>query len=239
MQRQKVRKGILMASFLFLPVTMFYLSPMLIMQGAKNGVVTGSLVFLFLLFLVSFFLGRGFCGWLCPAGALQEWAFNVNDKPVKGGKLNWIKYFIWAPWLILMVITVTRAGGFGSIDLFYRTRFGVSLADPSAYMMYYAAMGFILCFSFFTGKRPFCHYMCILTPFMVIGRNFSRRTGLPVLRLEAEKDKCINCGICTLNCPMSIDVREMVQKGSMYDPECIFCGSCIDACPKEVIRFSR
>ncbi len=239
MERQKIRKAILMISFLFLPVTMFYLSPILIIQGAKKGIVTGSLFFLFFLFLFSFFQGRAFCGWACPAGAFQEWAFNVNNAPVRGGKLNWIKYLIWAPWLMMLVLFVTRAGGFTSLDMFYRTRFGVSLADPSSYILYYGAMGFILCLSFILGKRSFCHYMCMLAPFMIIGWNISRKASLPVLRLSAEKDKCVNCGICSRNCPMSIDVRNMVQKGSMYDPECIFCGNCIDSCPRKVISFSR
>lgn len=239
MERQKIRKGILMISFLFLPVTMFYLSPLLIIQGARKGIVTGSLLFIFVLFLFSLFQGRTFCGWVCPAGALQEWAFNVNNKPVRGGKLNWIKYFIWAPWIIFLTLLVTSVGGFTYIDIFYRTRFGVSLADPSAYVLYYGAMGFILGLAFILGKRPFCHYICILAPFMTIGRKISTRTGLPVLCLVAEQDKCVNCGICSRNCPMSIDVRSMVQKDSMYDSECIFCGNCVDSCPKKVISFSR
>jgi polyferredoxin len=49
--------------------------------------------------MVSLFLGRAFCGWVCPGAGIQEWCFTVNDKKARGGRLNWIKYFIWVPWI--------------------------------------------------------------------------------------------------------------------------------------------
>jgi polyferredoxin len=62
------------------PVTINYFSPYIIIDGASQGVVAGSFITFALLFLVSLFLGRAFCGWICPAGGLQEWCFTVNDK---------------------------------------------------------------------------------------------------------------------------------------------------------------
>ncbi|MBN1332356.1 MAG: 4Fe-4S binding protein [Synergistales bacterium] len=235
MKRQQVRKGILIFSFLLLPVTMFYLSPMLIMQGAKQGKLTPALVFIFLLFGGTFFLGRVFCSWVCPAGALQEMLFAVNNKPASRGKATCIKYFIWGLWVVALLLTIWKAGGFSSFDLFFRTSFGVSLTDPSGYSVYYGAMVFIFALSLWLGRRSFCQYVCILTPFMVISRGCSQKLKAPRLHLEAETEKCINCRICNNNCPMSLDVNTMVQEGNMENHDCILCGACVDSCPKKVI----
>jgi len=60
----------------------------------------------------------------------------------------------------------------------------------------------------------------------------------PAFHLKADKDKCIICKTCTQNCPMSLEVNLMVQKGSMVSSECILCGTCVDGCPKGVIKYA-
>jgi ferredoxin-type protein NapH len=78
-----------------------------------------------------------------------------------------------------------------------------------------------------------------MAPFMVIGTKISNLIRLPALRLKADKDKCVKCKTCTKNCPMSLEVMEMVQRGSMKNSECILCGTCADVCPKDVIRYGK
>jgi len=76
--------------------------------------------------------------------------------------------------------------------------------------------------SFVGGKRAFCHYVCWMAPFMIIGTKIGTLLRLPSLKLLADKDKCINCGLCNKNCVMSLNVSGMVQKNSMKNSECIF-----------------
>lgn len=99
MKRQKLRKALVLISFLFFPITLYYFSPYLIIQGAFEGIVTGSFIVFTLMFLVSLFLGRAFCGWVCPAGGLQECCTLAVDKKARtpfmiiGTKLkNVLKY---------------------------------------------------------------------------------------------------------------------------------------------------
>ena len=60
--RQKVRRGLLLASLSLLPVTLYYFSPALSLQGAAAGVASGSILVFAGLFVSALFLGRAFCG---------------------------------------------------------------------------------------------------------------------------------------------------------------------------------
>jgi len=50
MIRQRIRKAIILISFLLFPVTMFYLSPALIFKGARLGIISGSFITFIILF---------------------------------------------------------------------------------------------------------------------------------------------------------------------------------------------
>ncbi len=56
--RQRIRKALVIIAFLTFPITMNFFSPYVIIDGAMNGIVNGSLVMFGLMFLVSLFLGR-------------------------------------------------------------------------------------------------------------------------------------------------------------------------------------
>ncbi len=71
MKRQTVRHLILLISLLLFPLTLNYFSPYLIVVGASRGIITGSFIVFIVLLLSSLFLGRFFCGWLCPDGSFH------------------------------------------------------------------------------------------------------------------------------------------------------------------------
>lgn len=58
MTRQGIRKTLLLISFLLFPITIYYLSPALIIQGAAEGIAVGSFVVFGLMFISSLILGR-------------------------------------------------------------------------------------------------------------------------------------------------------------------------------------
>ena len=80
--RQRLRKALVILTFLSFPITMNYLSPYVIIDGAANGILNASVVMFGLMFVSSLFLGRLWCGWVCLAGGLQEFVEPVNNKPV-------------------------------------------------------------------------------------------------------------------------------------------------------------
>lgn len=52
--------------------------------------------------------------------------------------------------------------------------------------------------------------------------------------------RCVQCGICSYNCPIGIDVRAHVwQHASVKDSHCLTCGECVARCPRGVLSFQR
>ena len=242
--RQRIRKGIVILAFLSFPVTMNFLSPYVIIDGAMNGIINGSLVMFGLMFISSLFLGRTWCGWVCPGGGMQEIIEPINRNPVHGRRIDWIKWLIWIPWISLIVVFAISAGGYSKVNLLYSTENGISVAGSAdrpilfAYLIYYIVIFLFIGLAVFAGRRAGCHTICWMAPFMIVGRWIRNRFGWWSLQLVAETESCANCKRCTRNCPMSLDVNAMVQLGEMENRECILCGTCVDNCPKNAVRYS-
>jgi len=233
-----VRQALLLVSFLLFPLTLYYFSPALIIQGASEGILTGSALVFGLMFLSALFVGRLWCGWACPAGALQEFAQSVNDKRTLGGKFNWIKWAVWLPWIALIAVVAVQAGGYHAVDPLYQLEGGVTVVQDYWYMIYYIVVALFLGLALIFGRRASCHTLCWMAPFMILGRRLRNLAGWPSLRLVADPAACSNCHTCTHHCPMSLDVNAMVHRAAMEHDECILCGTCVDGCPHGAIRYA-
>lgn len=237
MKRQNLRKLSLITAMLLFPITIYYFSPYCIIQGALEGIINGSFIVFLSMLISSIFLGRLFCGYVCPASGIQECSMLINNKYPKQGWKNNIKYIIWVIWIISIVICYVFRKQEITVDFFYLTDHGISISNIYAYIIYYGVVFLIFIPSVVFGKRIFCHYFCWMAPFMVIGSSIGNRLHIKRLQLNAETDKCINCHICSKNCPMGINVEQNIKTGKMYDNECILCGECVDNCPKKVITY--
>jgi ferredoxin-type protein NapH len=236
-KRQRLRRGIIFTLFLGFPLTINYFSPVLGAMGAEKGTVTGSLLLFGFVFVLSLGLGRVFCGWVCPIGGFQEACLMVRDRKLPGKRIDWIKYAVWAPWIALLLFLVIRAGGFREVHPFFLTEKGISVSEPSNYVVFYGVMVVFTVLAFAVGRRAFCHVLCWIAPFMVVGRKLRNVFRWPSLELQEQQSRCIDCMKCSDHCPMSLDVNGMVRAGRMENSECILCGSCVDVCPKGVISY--
>ena len=237
-KRQKIRRILLILMFILIPVTIFYVSPIVIMMGASEGVVSGSMILFILLFIISLFAGRIWCGWLCPMGAWQELCSPVISRRITRGWLNWIKFGIALLWLGAIVLTFLSAGGIRGVDPFYGTVNGISVSSPDVLMIVGVIFAFIFIVTFIAGKRGFCHVLCPIATIMIAGRWLSGKAGFAALRLGSVSSACIDCNKCTDTCPMGLDVHAMVRNEKMENSECIMCASCADTCPERAISYS-
>jgi ferredoxin-type protein NapH len=234
--RQRIRSGLLLVSLLGFPLTLFYLSPYVALTAAMVGVVSGSVLLYLVELLGAVLVGRAWCGWIMPCGGLQEACFAANANPAKGGRLNWIKWFVWGAVLAALIVMLVRAGGIREVDPLRQTHGGISVMDPVGYMFYYGVVGVITVMALALGRRAFCHYACPMAVFMTLGRKLRNLLGLPALQLAAAGSQCAGCRQCAAVCPMSLDPGAMLRSARLENQECILCANCVDACPKKAIR---
>jgi ferredoxin len=61
---------------------------------------------------------------------------------------------------------------------------------------------------------------------------------LATSHVEAVPGRCVQCGICSYNCPVGIDVRSYSRRAMpVLESHCILCGECVARCPRGVLRF--
>lgn len=232
--RQKIRKALLIVSFLLLPATLFYISPIVIMMGAAEGIATGSFLLFTALFVLSLGVSRAWCGWLCPMGAWQEICSPVVKHRVDGRR-DRVKYGVTVLWLSLLAYLFIGAGGILAVDPFYATVNGLSITSFETLTIAVFIFLAIFAAAYLMGRRGFCRVLCPTAVLMIAGRKIRNAVGWPALRLAADAGRCIDCNKCSKACPMGLDVHDMVRDGRMESTECILCATCADACPEGAI----
>ena len=66
----------------------------------------------------------------------------------------------------------------------------------------------------------------------------ARREALATRYIVPDSGLCVQCGICSYNCPLNIDVRRHAWQGQpVKDSRCLTCGECIARCPRAALRF--
>lgn len=236
--RQRLRRTIVFISFLLFPVTIWYFSPYLMIQAASEHIMNGSFIVFMTMLIASIFLGRVWCGWLCPAGGMQECLIRCNEKPAKQGWRDKIKFIIWILWIATVIVTFILGKNDVTVDFFYMTDHGISVSGIYNYVIYYGVLLILVLPALIHGRRAACHYLCWMAPFMVIGSSIGRFLRLPQLHIEADTERCVSCGRCNKVCPMGLDVRSMTKEGKNAKcAECIQCGACVDECPGKALKY--
>lgn len=238
MNRQRVRKGSLFASFaLFQSFRLVHLmfSPVLLLLAAAHGVVGGSMLVYGAVFASSLVLGRAFCGWVCPGCGLQELVAVKVRRPMRSRRAGRVKWVIAAALYGTAIVLAVQAGGLHTVDQLFGTRSASVLQGVlllTGHVVIIAGLALAL------GRWAACHTVCWIAPLLVAGTRLSRRSGWPSLHLEAEPSRCSDCGSCNETCPMSLPVAQMVESGAMAHDECLLCGICVDGCPSNAVRFA-
>ena len=74
----------------------------------------------------------------------------------------------------------------------------------------------------------------------IFGKSSTRREVLAGGHVVPDPARCVQCGICSYNCPIEIDVRAHVWRGeSITHSDCLTCGECVARCPRGVLRFEH
>ncbi|GLC32488.1 4Fe-4S binding protein [Clostridium omnivorum] len=192
----------------------------------------GTMTLLILTLLLSFIFRRSFCGTICPFGALQEFFGLLGKKifrkrftiPNKIDKpLRYLKYIV----LLLTIIFAWKTAGLWVDPYDPWAAYGHISAGFSSLTSEYL-VSLILLIVVLIGSmlydRFFCKYLCPMGAVYGIISNFSPS------KITRNKDKCINCNLCSKSCPVNIDVAHLDKVTSS---ECLGCQICVLSCPKK------
>ncbi len=167
--------------------------------------------------------GRGlFCGWLCPFGALQEFAHHVGRllrlpqidvPPAWDDRLKWLKYIILAAMVLLLFTAPARLDKAIEVEPF-KTAITTFFIREWYYVAY--AVGLLLVsMVLFKG---FCRYVCPLGAVMAIG-------GL--LRGRKWIERRAECGSPCQLCKVKCSYGAIKKTGEIQYSECFQCLDCV------------
>ena len=205
--------------------------------GGKIPIVSviPMVVILGILLLSTFLIGRMFCGYSCPMGALQELASKLNFKSsIKEQKKTKLaiktsqkiaNIIRWSFFLIFVIISVVWGlsivqiiNPFSGFKVFTNP-FSVALLIPLISIIVITILSFFI-------YRPWCRYLC---PFGAVSTLTSRYSIYTLSRT----DDCNECGLCEKICPTQEAFSDS-KKG-----ECYYCNRCVDICPNDAIKLKK
>jgi len=213
------------------------------------------LIALLVVIVLYFFLGRAFCGWICPFDVIlslferkmwrRETRYTIPRRIARREVL--VPLLVVGVYLVLSFIYgypfFTTISPIASTTKFSSILLGVLYNVPGATMGLLLGWATILVGAtvlntvadrVFGVKRLWCRYLCPVG--FIYGIAFNRNSSLKVY--VDHPDKCINCMLCNITCPMSIDVHSFVEENYVDDLRCIMCGRCVEVCPTGVFKFS-
>lgn len=189
---------------------------------AQNLIIFGTIPYFLIGVVVAYGLAaaRGFCGWFCPFGTLNDL---LSFRKVKIHRTVSYSKFI--------VLGATLLAAWAFADTIFCKLCPVASLEAS---IPYLAMGVARVNQPFLIKmgtlavtltgmiliaRFWCRYLCPM------GALLSLFNRVSLLRLKLDKSRCSGCAACAVDCPMGI------QPHTQHDNHnCIKCGRCADDC---------
>ena len=216
------------------------------------------ILFTFILFFVTVFAGRAWCGYACFqtvwtyffmwAEEFAEGSRNTRTKLDKQSmsvtkfRKKFVKHTLWSA--ISIATAITFVGYFTPItDLL--NKFSTFEFGPweSWWLLFFTVATYLN-----SGymREQVCKYMCPYARFQSVmfdpntliitydeARGEPRGKGSRKQSTSDDLGDCVDCNVCVAVCPVGIDIRDGLQY------ECISCAACIDGCNEVMERLGK
>lgn len=215
----------------FLPISALMSLRYFLITGVVNHIHPAGFFIFVAVILVSTFMKKGFCSWICPIGLVSESLYEFGAKVFKRNftlprwadiPLRSLKYILLAFFFISVSVLSVR-----ELNAFINSDFNKA-ADLKMYMFFahismfsLAIIAALVVLSVFY-KNFWCRYAC---PY---GALLGITSLLSPLKVRRQESSCIDCGLCAQACPSGLPVDRL---DSVNSSECTSCYSCVEACP--------
>ncbi|MBI5102311.1 MAG: 4Fe-4S binding protein [Nitrospirae bacterium] len=218
----------------FLPIGALMSLKLWVATGVFDRIHPAGLVIFIAALLMAVLLKKGFCGWICPVGALSDALYRIRlrifsrrfamnrwvDYPLRS-----IKYLLLSLFVYIIVIKMDPPAIFSFIEGDYYRVADVKMLYFFTMMtkttMYSLALLFVLSVIY---RNFWCRYLC---PY---GGLLGLLSMVSPLKIRRADEACIHCHRCTRSCPSLIPVEDLTI---VRTPECTGCLTCVSQCPSK------
>ena len=202
----------------------------------KFGIINAGVVMVMLAFISTLIFGRFFCGWACHFGALQEFSWwilkkmDITPKTINSSLVTILPLFILLNFYITPNLIYSIKTPWNEVV--------VDLGMPEIWeflpgfvigLLTFVIDGFLIVY--FLGRKGFCRFLCPWGAFLKFPNSFA------MFKVRKVGD-CIECGNCTDNCSIGIDVTyEINNYGKVTNTNCTSCMLCTAGCPSKAISY--
>lgn len=197
-------------------------------------------------------LGRFFCGWVCPFGAIHQFVgFLANRKSSAKENIRRntfhrgqsVKY-----WILIFFLTAAAAnlsvqtGLLDPIPLLHRSvnlilfpfidETFLKLSPAARYYQDAWSLGVIFFIAVFMNllvPRFYCRFVCPLGALLGL---LSRFALWRIVRKDREDFQCSHCRLCEKHCEGACEPSEQIRIS-----ECVLCMNCLHKCPQGLIGY--
>ena len=195
------------------------------------------------------FLGRFFCGWICPMGSLNQFVSGIGSESrrrtahiASNCYKTWqiTKYFILVAGLLAALCRIDLVGWIDPFSMLVRSG-GLSILPAAASKKYYVVfqplywLSALLCVVFLAllamnlrVTRFWCRALCPLGALLGFAARWS------ILGLHKDEASCNRCNRCLIACQGGDDP---IGGAPWRKAECHLCLNCVEACPHGSLRF--
>jgi polyferredoxin len=224
----------------FLPISSLMTLKYWLLSGDLPLVHPSGLIIFIVIALTALLIKRGFCGWVCPFGLLNEmlakvhvWIFGKAhrvwrwlDYPLRSIKYLLLLFFAWAIFVQMNVpaLRVFIYSPYNKVADIKMLDFFLFSTPLTIKVLIALVLLSVLVRNFW------CRYLC---PY---GALLGALSWLSPFKIRRNAETCIDCKKCTKVCPANINVHK--PKTVMSD-ECNACLQCVAVCPvKDTLTMS-
>ena len=232
------------------PFNHFKLDPLAALVNLLAGhSLHSTLLWSLIILIPTFFLGRFFCGWICPMGSLNQFVSGLRPNSTRRKALiaanrykKWqvAKYVLLIAGILAALCRISMVGWFDPFSLLVRS-IGVSILPAAASKKYYVVfqphywpsllIGVVFLALLLMNLRVtrfWCRALCPLGALLGMAARWS------LLGLHKDATTCNSCSRCLIHCQGGDDPNGGVP---WHKAECHLCMNCVEACPHGSLEF--